>query len=108
MLLSLVLIVIVLLFVSARSVAAFYIDVLWHQSLGRTDVFWGILFSRLGLATAFTLIFAAVLALNMWVADRLRPEALPLTAREQAVAGYRNLTTGRRTLFIIAVSLVLG
>ncbi|NBO33498.1 MAG: UPF0182 family protein, partial [Actinobacteria bacterium] len=107
-LLSLVLIVIVLLFVSARSVAAFYIDVLWHQSLGRTDVFWGILFSRLGLATAFTLIFAAVLALNMWVADRLRPEALPLTAREQAVAGYRNLTTGRRTLFIIAVSLVLG
>ncbi|NDE67706.1 MAG: hypothetical protein EB062_06420, partial [Actinobacteria bacterium] len=107
-LLSLVLIVIVLLFVSARSVAAFYIDVLWHQSLGRTDVFWGILFSRLGLATAFTLIFAAVLALNMWVADRLRPEALPLTAREQAVAGYRNLTTGRRTLFIIAISLVLG
>ncbi|NDG77224.1 MAG: UPF0182 family protein, partial [Acidimicrobiia bacterium] len=103
-----VLIVIVLLFVSARSVAAFYIDVLWHQSLGRTDVFWGILFSRLGLATAFTLIFAAVLALNMWVADRLRPEALPLTAREQAVAGYRNLTTGRRTLFIIAISLVLG
>ncbi|NDA54089.1 MAG: UPF0182 family protein, partial [Actinobacteria bacterium] len=108
MLLSLVLIVIVLLFVSARSVAAFYIDVLWHQSLERTDVFWGILLSRLGLASAFTLVFALVLALNMWVADRLRPETIPLTAREQALAGYRSLSAGRRMLFRIVVALVLG
>ena len=107
-LLSLVLIVIVLLFVSARSVAAFYIDVLWHQSLERTDVFWGILLSRLGLASAFTLVFALVLALNMWVADRLRPETIPLTAREQALAGYRSLSAGRRMLFRIVVALVLG
>lgn len=103
-LLSLVLIVIVLLFVSARSVAAFYIDVLWHQSLERTDVFWGILLSRLGLASAFTLVFALVLALNMWVADRLRPETIPLTAREQALAGYRSLSAGRRMLFRIVVA----
>ena len=37
--LSAVLIAIVALFVSARSVVGFYIDVLWHQSVGRTDVF---------------------------------------------------------------------
>ena len=71
--LSVVMIAIVALFVSARSVVAFYIDVLWHQSVGRTDVFWGILLTRLGLASAFTLIFALLLILNMWIADRLRP-----------------------------------
>ncbi|NDF72411.1 MAG: hypothetical protein EB138_05510, partial [Actinobacteria bacterium] len=64
--------------------------------------------SRLGLASAFTLVFALVLALNMWVADRLRPETIPLTAREQALAGYRSLSAGRRMLFRIVVALVLG
>ena len=38
--LSLVLIAVVLIFVSARSIASFYIDVLWYQSVNRTDVFW--------------------------------------------------------------------
>ncbi len=106
--LSVLLIALVILFVSARSIAAFYIDILWHQSLNRTDVFWGILLSRVGLAAAFTLVFAAVLALNMWIADRVRPATLPLTASEQALAGYRNLTRGRRAVFRLAVALVLG
>ena len=71
--LSVVMFAVVAVFVSARSVAGFYIDVLWHQSLGRTDVFWGILLSRFGLAGVFTLVAALILILNMWVADRLRP-----------------------------------
>jgi uncharacterized membrane protein (UPF0182 family) len=63
--LSAVMFAVVAVFVSARSVAGFYIDVIWHQSLDRTDVFWGILFSRFGLAGAFTVIAAVVLMLNM-------------------------------------------
>ena len=105
---SAVLISVVALFASGRSVASFYIDVLWHQSLGRTDVFWGILLTRLGLATAFTLIFALVLALNMWIADRLRPDVVPATPQERALAGYRQLTAGRAVLLRVVVSLLLG
>jgi uncharacterized membrane protein (UPF0182 family) len=103
-----VLISVVALFASGRSVASFYIDVLWHQSLGRTDVFWGILLTRLGLATAFTLIFALVLALNMSIADRLRPDVVPATPQERALAGYRQLTAGRAVLLRGVVSLLLG
>lgn len=105
---SSVLISVVALFASGRSVASFYIDVLWHQSLGRTDVFWGILLTRLGLATAFTLIFALVLALNMSIADRLRPDVVPATPQERALAGYRQLTAGRAVLLRGVVSLLLG
>ena len=106
--LSAILIAIVGVFVSARSVASFYIDVLWHQSVGRTDVFWGVLFTRVGLATAFTLIFAVVLALNMWIADRLRPDVVPTTPQERALAGYRQLTARRAWTLRIIVALLLG
>ena len=106
--LSAILIAIVGVFVSARSVASFYIDVLWHQSVGRTDVFWGVLLTRVGLATAFTLIFAVVLALNMWIADRLRPDVVPTTPQERALAGYRQLTARRAWTLRIIVALLLG
>ena len=106
--LSVVLIALVALVVSGRSIASFYIDVLWHQSVGRTDVFWGVLFSRLGLAAAFTLAFAAVLVVNMWVADRLRPAMVPTTPQERALTGYRQLSTGRAWTFRIVVALILG
>lgn len=106
--LSVVLIALVALVVSGRSIASFYIDVLWHQSVGRTDVFWGVLFSRLGLAAAFTLAFAAVLVVNMWVADKLRPATVPTTPQERALTGYRQLSTGRAWTFRIVVALILG
>ena len=106
--LSVVLIALVALVVSARSIASFYIDVLWHQSLGRTDVFWGVLFSRLGLAAAFTCLFAVVLALNMWIADRLRPDVLPTTPQERALAGFRQLSGRRAWGLRIVVASLLG
>lgn len=107
-LLSVVLIAIVALVVSGRSIAAFYIDVLWHQSLGRTDVFWGVLFARVGLAAAFTAMFAVALVINMWVADRLRPDVVPTTPQERALAGYRQLSSRRAWTLRIIVALVLG
>ena len=106
--LSVVLIALVALVVSGRSIASFYIDVLWHQSLGRTDVFWGVLLSRLGLAVVFTMAFAAVLVVNMWVADRLRPAMVPTTPQERALAGYRQLSAGRAWTLRIIVALFLG
>ena len=106
--LSVVLIAMVALVASGRSLASFYINVLWHQSLGRTDVFWGVLLARLGLAATFTVAFALVLALNMWIADRIRPDVVPATPQERALAGYRQLSVGRAWTLRITVSLVLG
>ena len=106
--LSAVMIAIVAVFVSSRSVASFYIDVLWHQSVGRTDVFWGILLTRLGLAGVFIVMFAVVLILNMWIADRLRPDMVPTTPQERALAGYRDLAARRAWTFRLIVGVLLG
>jgi len=59
--LSLVVGAVVALFVSARSIAGFFVDVLWHDSLGRGDVFWGVLWAKVLLALVFTLVFALLL-----------------------------------------------
>jgi uncharacterized membrane protein (UPF0182 family) len=106
--LSIVLFAVVLLFVSARSIATFYIDVLWYQSVNRSDVFWGILLSRLGLASIFTLVFALLLVLNMWIADRLRPDMLPATSQERALVGFRSLSARRAWSLRTIVAAVLG
>ena len=44
----------------------------------------------------------------MWVADRLRPEFVPTTPQERALAGYRQLTTGRAWSFRLIVAALLG
>jgi uncharacterized protein len=60
-----------------RAIARFYVDYLWHESLGREDVFWGVLTAKLTLFGVFFVAFAAIAALNLWIADRAAPTAFP-------------------------------
>lgn len=106
--LSAILLALVGLVISARSIAGFYIDILWHDSLGRTDVFWGVILNRVGLSAAFIVAFALVLVANMWIADRFRPEYVPMSVEERALAGYRALTGGRRWVLRLLVAALLG
>ena len=41
------------LIVFGRALARFYVDYLWHDSLGRSDVFWGVLWAKIALFLAF-------------------------------------------------------
>ena len=45
--------VIVGLLLSARFLSTFYVDYLWHQSVGRTDVFWGSITAKFTLFALF-------------------------------------------------------
>lgn len=98
----------VALVLSARSIAGFWVDVLWHASVGQSQVFWTSLWTRVGLGAAFVAAMAAILALNMWVADRLRPATLPRSPEQQALSAYRDLSDRRRTMLRVLVSAVLG
>ena len=53
---GLILLVVLVLF--SRALAQFYIDALWHDALGRSDVFWGQLRAKL---TMFAIFFFAFL-----------------------------------------------
>ena len=52
--------VIVALFLSARSISGFYVDALWHDMLGRGDVFWGTLGVKALLGSVFVAVFGVI------------------------------------------------
>ena len=66
--------VIVALFLSAKSISGFYVDALWHDMLGRGDVFWGTLGVKALLGSVFVAAFVVLMLINGWLADRIAPE----------------------------------
>ena len=87
-------VVVVVLLVSARFLSGFYVDYLWHSSVGRGDVFWGVLGSKITLFALFAGVFIAVAVLNLVIADRLAPMTFsanmhPLVERFHDLFGRR-------------------
>ena len=60
-----------------RAIARFYVDYLWHDALGRGDVFWGVIGAKVTLFLGFFLIFAILAGANLYIADRVAPESFP-------------------------------
>ena len=52
---------VVLAFASARGLADFYTNFLWFDSVGRTDIWGGLLGARMLLSVMFTAVFAVPL-----------------------------------------------
>ena len=65
------------LIVFGRALARFYVDYLWHDSLGRSDVFWGVLWAKVTLFVSFFAVFLVLAGLNLYIADRTAPKAFP-------------------------------
>ncbi len=63
--------------VFGRAIARFYVDYLWHDALGRSDVFWGVLGAKVTLFAVFFLAFAVIAGLNLFIADRAAPTHFP-------------------------------
>ena len=61
-------------FTSLRGLAGFYTDYLWFDSLDLTQVWSGVLWSKIFLGAFFTLVFFVFCFVNLTVADRLAPE----------------------------------
>ena len=100
--------VLLLLVLSAKSLSTFYVNVLWHQSLGRSDVYWGIVRAKAFLIAAFALVFAIVLWLNLLIADRLAPLSIPDSQEQRALTQLRAVFRKRRILTRTIIAVVLG
>ncbi len=77
-----------------RAVARFYVDYLWHDGLGRSDVFWGVIRAKGTLFGLFFLTFAVMAGVNLLIADRLAPKRFPanvhpVVERFHEVFGHR-------------------
>jgi uncharacterized membrane protein (UPF0182 family) len=63
--------------VFGRGFAQFYVDALWHDALGRDDVFWGQISAKATLFFAFFAVFLLIAATNLYLADRAAPTVFP-------------------------------
>ena len=87
--------VVLLLVFSARGLSSFYVNVLWFNGVGFSDVYWGILRSKVELAAIFSLGCFAFLWLNLLIADKVAPLTLPNTPEDQTVMRIREATAAR-------------
>jgi uncharacterized membrane protein (UPF0182 family) len=95
-----------ILITSLRGIAGFYTDLLWFDSLGFRGVFTGVLGAKLTLTVLFSLIFFAVLWINLFIADRLGPRFRPAGPEEEVIERYHELI-GHRTVLVRTVVAVL-
>lgn len=82
------------LLLSARFISTFYVEYLWHQSVGRTDVFWGVLGAKATMFGLFAGTFVVLALLNLVIADRLAPTSFaanthPVVERFHEFFGHR-------------------
>ena len=99
------------LLLSARFLADFYVDFLWHKSVGRTDVFWGVFGAKLTMFAMFAGTFIAIAVINLIIADRLAPSTFaanthPLVERFHEFFGHRLRTL--RFGFAVIVGLLFA
>ena len=99
---------VVALVLSGRFIASFFVDYLWHQSVERTDIFWGVVRAKVVLFLLFFVAFAAIAVLNLLIADRLAPTAFsanthPVVERFHEFFGRRL----RMVRFLLAIGFAL-
>ncbi|HWH35894.1 MAG TPA: UPF0182 family protein, partial [Acidimicrobiales bacterium] len=100
------------LLTSLRGIAGFYTDYLWFDSLDFPGVFTGVLSVKVGLAVVFSLLFFAVLWVNLFIADRLAPRFRPPGPEEDVVERYHEIVGERaglvRTVLSALFALIAG
>lgn len=92
------------LLLSLRGIANTITDYWWFDSVGYSDVWSTVLFSRITLAAIFIAFFAILCWVNLWLADRLAPQYRESTPEEEAVMRFREVLGPRWGLVRIGVT----
>lgn len=81
--------VLVVLFLSARSLAGFYTDYLWFDSVGFGATWRGLLWARFAPAAVFAAVFFVLMFASLTIADRLAPSTRSLGPEDEMLARYQ-------------------
>jgi uncharacterized membrane protein (UPF0182 family) len=95
-----------------RAIARFYVDFLWHDALGRGDVFWGVIGAKFTLFGLFFLAFIVLAFGNLFIADRAAPTSFPANVhpyveRFHEVFGQRLRLVRYVAAFVMAIVIAL-
>ena len=104
--------ILLLLIIFGRAIARFYVAALWHDALGRSDVFWGQIWAKVTLFLVFFLLFLAMAFINLWAADRTAPTEFPANVhpyveRFHEVFGHRLRLVRYGTAVVLSLMLAL-
>ncbi|WP_236836283.1 UPF0182 family protein [Blastococcus sp. KM273129] len=100
--------VLLILFTAIGTLTNLYVDYLWFDETGFTDVFWTELQTRVMLFAVAGVAMGGLVAASIWLAYRFRPTFRPMSLEQQNLERYRQSLEARRGLVLTAVAVVLG
>jgi uncharacterized membrane protein (UPF0182 family) len=100
--------VLVALFLSARSLAGFYTDYLWFDSVGFGNTWRGLLWARFAPAAVFTVVFFAMMLTSLTIADRIAPRTRALGPEDEMLARYQQSVAPYSGRIRIVVSVIFA
>src|SRR4051794_2988925 len=100
--------VLLVLFTAIGTLTNVYVDYLWFDETGFTEVFWTELRTRLLLFAVAGVATGGLVALAVYLAYRFRPTFRPMSLEQQNLERYRQSVEPRRGLVLTAVGVVLG
>ena len=100
--------VLLVLFTAIGTLTNVYVDYLWFDETGYTEVFWTELQTRVLLFAVAGVATGGLTALAVYLAYRFRPTFRPMSLEQQNLERYRQSIEPRRTLVITSVAVVLG
>jgi uncharacterized membrane protein (UPF0182 family) len=103
-----IVVVVIVLVLSSQAIARFYTSYLWFDSVRATDVWSKLLVTKVALGAGFSLLFFALLYVNLTIADRLAPLTRVLTPEDELLERYRELVEPRQRLVRFVVSVLFG
>ena len=109
-LLTLVVLGLVVLLLGLRSIATFWTDFLWFDSLGLNGVWRTLTLTKVWLVLVATVVAATLIWLNLWLADRLSPrDMIPMGGPDdELLERWHAWVAPRENLVRIVVALGLG
>jgi uncharacterized protein len=99
---------IIVIIISAKSVSNFAIDAWWFASVGRGDIFWGVLRTKLLLAAVFTVAFIAIAVVSLTIADRLAPLVHSDGPEDQILDRYHDIVGSRQPIVRAVLAVLFG
>ncbi len=95
-------------FVAFTGFSSFWTERLWFDSVGFTKVFTTLLWTRVLLFVVFGVLIAGTVAVNMYIAYRLRPVFRPASPEQAGLDRYRQAIAPVQRWALIGVSVLVG
>ncbi len=100
--------VLLVLFTAIGTLTNVYVDYLWFDETGFTEVFWTELQTRVLLFAVAGVATGGLVAAAIYLAYRHRPTFRPMSLEQQNLERYRQSVEPRKGLVLTAIAVVLG